>query len=230
VVAHPDLEFILPAGEAAEHWERLVREAGNQLARSGEVSPQVKKLIRQLGHALEEVSQTELAHIDPYLLVALQRGAIQTLLSLGEEAPAAQRRAARLGLERMRQVLRDVAQEAIVSEDQPIKEVVRWLVDTLDAPHAEVAALLSTSPRTLQRWISPSETVQPHGEDAARVKNIARIVNQLRHGLTGQGVLRWFESPHPELKGRSPRGLLEDPRDAGLLTRLAATTRVSGAT
>jgi putative toxin-antitoxin system antitoxin component (TIGR02293 family) len=211
-------------------WEERVRQAGYELARSADVPSRVQEIARGVAQELRRLSRERIASVDPYLLLSLQDGAIQTLLSLDEGDPGEQRQGVRIGLERMRQALRDLADEAVVTDDRPIKEVVRWLVEVLDAPNAEVAHLLGTSPRTLQRWLSKDGRVQPHGEDAARVKFVARICNQLRHVLTGQGVIMWFESPHPELDERQPLTLLSDPEDARMLLRLAADTRVSGAT
>lgn len=225
-----DPELTVLTEDSAAAWEALVEKAGAELKDTRDVPEDVRALVHRLAQSLEHISRHELASADPYLLVSLQGGAIQTLLSLDQEDALRQRGGVRIGLERMRQALRDVADEAHVSDDRPVKDVVMWLVDALDAPYAQVAKLLDTSPRTLQRWLSSIERVQPHGEDAARVKLVARVVNQLRHSMTSQGVIRWFESPHPALKGRPPIALVGDPLDAPGLIRLAAATRVSTAT
>jgi uncharacterized protein (DUF2384 family) len=226
-----DLALTVPTGETAAAWEKLVRDAGAELSRSHEEVPShVREVIGRLAEALESVSQRELAHIDPYFLLSLQRGAIQTLRSLSEVDSLRQKSGVRIGLERMRQALRDVADEAPVSEDLSTKEIVAWLVEQLDSPQDKIAALLGTSTRTLQRWLSKAEPFEPHGDDAARVKLVAKVVNQLRHSLTSQGVVHWFDAPHPILKGKPPSALLGDPQEGRVVVLLAAAARVSGAT
>jgi hypothetical protein len=130
----------------------------------------------------------------------------------------------------MRQALRDVAEADNVSEDRTGKEVARWLTEILDESHAEVAELLEVSPRTLQRWLSTEDSAEPRGSDAARLWVIARVVNQLRHSLSGPGAMRWFFVPHPDLKDGVPADLVADPHATETLLRLAAATRVSVAT
>ena len=80
-----DLLHAVPTEETAAAWEDLVRQAGVELSQGNEVSDHVRSVVERLAEALESISQRELAHIDPYFLVALQSGAIQTLRSLGIE-------------------------------------------------------------------------------------------------------------------------------------------------
>jgi hypothetical protein len=214
-------------------WDQLreeVERAQSSLAAADVVPEEVHELVLQLGHRLEALSDAELQGVDPYLVLALQGGTIQALRAFEMQDAVQGRRAVRIGLERVRQALRDVADEQPLADDRPVKVVVRWLVETLDAPYPRVAGLLRTSPRTLQRWLSLEESTQPRGEDAARVRLVARVANQLRHALTGEGVLRWFESPSAGLGGRSPSELLDDLDEAPYLMRLAASARVSMAT
>jgi uncharacterized protein (DUF2384 family) len=208
----------------------LVAAAEEDLAVADDVSDEVRSLVLRLGDALDDLSRRELASVDPYALVAIQGGAIQALAGL--EAPDARgrRRAVRIGLERVRQALRDLAEEGDVEEGRPIKDVVRWLVEILDAPNPDVARLLGTSARTLQRWLSPEDRTEPRGDDALRVKVVARVTNQLRHAITSEGVFRWFETPHPALRKRPPIELVTDVGGSGRLLALAAATRVGVAT
>lgn len=214
----------------AAEWERLVRLAGDLLGRTDTVPSEIEDLVRSLGKTLAALSRRELASVDPYLVVALQGGALQTLLGLEIDDSAERRRQLRIGLERMRQALRDVDEGEAVGEDRTDKEVVKWLAETLDAPNAAIAELVGTSPRSFQRWLSPQDPAEPRGSDAARLRIVARVVNQLRHSLSGPGVLTWFYSPHPDLKDRQPANLLGSPQATETLIRLAAATRVSAAT
>lgn len=207
-----------------------LRRAQDGLATSGSVSAELREVVLELSGDLERLTQDQRWTLDPYLLVAIQAGTIQALRALEEEDEVLQRRHLRIGLERIRHGLRDAAEEGHVAEARPGKELARWLVQTLDAPNPRVAALLGTSPRTLQRWISPGDPAQPRGDGAARVKLVARITQQLRHAITAEGVIRWFESPQAVLHGRAPMELLGTADAAGELIRLAAATRVSVAT
>jgi hypothetical protein len=63
--------------------------------------------------------------------------------------------------------------------------------------------------RQLQRWLSEDGS-DPQADDAARIRAVGSVVNQLRHVFTGPGVMSWFEREHPVLKQR-PIEMLEDP-------------------
>lgn len=213
-------------------WDRLrddVERAQSALATAEVVPDEVHEVVLRLGDRLEAIAGADLLAADPYFILAIQSGTIQALRALDLDDPAQERRGVRIGLERVRQALRDVSDEGASAEDRDPKLVVRWLVETLDASYPRVAELLQTSPRTLQRWLSQGST-QPRGEDAARVGVVAKVTNQLRHVLTGEGVLRWFESPRADLGGRTPAELLADLDEAPHLIRLAASARVSVAT
>jgi hypothetical protein len=54
---------------------------------------------------------------------------------------------------------------------------------------------------------------------------VARIVNQLRHSLTGPGVVEWFEHPRADLAGAAPSAVLDDPGKLELLITAAAASR-----
>jgi uncharacterized protein (DUF2384 family) len=213
-------------------WDQIredVERAQSALAAVEVVPDEVHKVVLRLGDRLEAISDSELQGVDPYVVLAIQGGTIQALRAFEMKNNIQVRRGVRVGLERVRQALRDVADESALADDRPVKLVVRWLVETLDAPNPRVAELLQTSPRTLQRWLSPDAT-QPRGEDASRVRLVAKVTNQLRHVLTGEGVLRWFESPSVALSERRPAELLANLEEAPRLIKLAASSRVSVAT
>ena len=210
-------------------WDRLrddVEHAQIALATADAVPRNVRQVVLRLGDRLEAMAGAELLAVDPYVILAIQGGTIQALRALDLDDATDARRGVRIGLERVRQALRDVDDERASGEDRDPKLVVRWLVEILDAPHPRVAELLQTSPRTLQRWLS-QEPTQPRGEDAARLRVVAKVTNQLRHALTGEGVLRWFETARADLGGRTPASLLADLDEAPHLIRLAASARVT---
>ena len=174
--------------------------------------------------------ETGLESVDPYLAEGLLGGAVVCLKALRDDDVARSRRELRLGLEQVRQALRDVLAEHPVSADQSAKAVARWLADTVSVPQAEVARILDVSPRTFQRWLSETDTAAPTGDDEMRLRIVARLVNHLRHSFTGPGALRWLERPHPQLGDRPPISLLGDEATYPALTQLAARARSMVAT
>jgi hypothetical protein len=115
-----------------------------------------------------------------------------------------------------------------VSEDRPIGDVVRWLDDKLGAvAQPRKAELLDVAGRTYQRWLSEHESATPSGDDEWRVRLVARIVNQLRHSLSGPGVVEWFAHARDELDGQSPKDLLSSPDRAEDLLNVALASRAS---
>lgn len=206
-----------------------LEEANNLLARSRSIPDDVAKLVQRLSETVDQTSSAQVAGVDPYLALAFQRGLIGALRAL-DLKPASERRAPlRVSIERMRQALRDMEEGLHVSEDESTKPIVQWLAAVLDVSTSRMAALLEVHPRTLQRWISQQDQASPHGEEARRVRVIARVANHLRHAFTGPGVVRWLERPHPALDERSPIEVLRDDHDAERLVNLAAAARSSSA-
>lgn len=169
------------------------------------------------------------AGTDPQLLWELARGALRASWALELPNAAARRRELRLGLEQMRQVLVEIGEEEPVSDARPAKEVARWLAQATDLPQRRLAALVGVGERTFQRWVSATDATAPEGDDARRLRIVARIVAQLRHALTGGGVVAWFERPRADLGGARPAELLDDPDRTMELLGLAAGMRDSSA-
>lgn len=205
--------------------ERELAERNLQLARETEVSEDLRLYLEQLADDIAALTNEAPGDIDPYLLLAANGALIRALRVLGSGDLPTERREIRTHLEQMRQVFRDIAEGGPLYEDRPAKEIAQWLASVLETSQASLAELLGVSTRTFQRWLSEENTAGPEGEDARRVRVVARIANHLRHALTGPGVVRWFSLPHPQLDGRRPLDLLDDPSDADRLATLAASTR-----
>lgn len=196
-----------------------------QLGREAEISQDLRLYLDQLADDVATLTHEAPTEIDPYLLLAAQGALIRALRVLdSDDAPAA-RREMRTRLEQMRQVFRDIAEGGPLYEDRPAREIARWLAAVLDASQASLAELLGVSTRTFQRWLSEESAGGPEGEDARRVRVVGRIANHLRHALTGPGVVHWFDLPNPQLGGRRPLELLDDPSAAERLANLAASAR-----
>ncbi len=222
---------MLPAVDPglAEKLEEQLRAANVRLAREKEVPKELDELVRELSLRVLEIPPAEASGIDPYILLHLQRGVIASLRALDVQQGAVKRRELRIALERMRQAVRDIRDGTPVADDVPVKDVLRWLVETLDVPQASIAEVLDVNPRTFQRWLSTTDRSEPHDEDALKVRVLSRVTNQLRHGFSGPGVFAWLVRPHPDLKGESPLALLDKRQNFEHLERIAAAARSSAA-
>jgi hypothetical protein len=196
------------------------------LAGSREVPAEVWDFVTQMTSRLGNLDVQRWQTIDPYLHSIFLRGFAQASEALGKRDTVAGRRLLRVGLERMRHALEEIAEVSRMGDQQP-KELVRWLEKTIDVPQRELASVLGVDLRKLQRWLHDSP--KPEGDDALRVQVVARIVNELRHSLTAVGVLRWFDRPRQELGEKPPRALLDDVESIPRLLRLAASIRHSDA-
>ena len=204
-------------------------ELGSRMIGERELGEDVREAIREIAAQIGEASEHELPAADPYLLVALQQAAFRAWRATANDDPAAARRDVRIAIEQMRQAFRDIAEARPLDEDVPSKEVAQWLAHALDVSQPRLAELLAISPRQLQRWLSESDAAAPSGEDARRVRVVAQIVQQLRHALSGPGVVSWFSIEQRDLGG-SPRALLDDAALAPSLVRAATRARSHGAT
>jgi transcriptional regulator with XRE-family HTH domain len=163
--------------------------------------------------------------IDSYLLEIFMRGLAQVNSAASRKTDPEARRSLRLGFERMRHALEEIAGASPISEERSPKDVVRWLAKTIPVSQQELANVLGVERRKLQRWLNESSS--PEGDDALRVAAVARVVNQLRHAFTPIGVLRWFDRPRRELGGRKPKALLTNVEKLPRLVTLAASARHS---
>jgi hypothetical protein len=203
-------------------------EANRRLARERDVPPAIVELVRSLADALADLDPDQIDQ-DPYLLLEVEKAQVRALRALDEEDPVAERRATRLALEYLRALFQRMAEYAPVSEERPAKEIARWVASRLEVPQREIAEALGITPRTFGRWASEQESQAPSGEDARRLRILARLVADLRFALTGPGVIAWLSRPLPELGGAPPVQLLADPDAAPRLLQLARSARSSGA-
>jgi hypothetical protein len=204
--------------------------ATGHLATSRKIPEEVEQAVYNVADARERMPGGELNEIDPYLLVALDKGLLGAFKSFRSAVPPeAARRRMRVALEQIRQALRDLGDEGPVAETRPAKELAQWMDAALDVPQTEMANLLGVSSRQYQRWVSLTDPTEPHGKDAARLRMLARLVAHLRHAWTGPGVVMWLTSPHPSLDGVTPASLLTDIESFPRLRRLASAARSSRA-
>lgn len=214
-----------PEPEDSQRFQEEISAENLVLAREREIPASTRIWLGQVADGVASLPQTFPLAVDPYLFAAAHRALLGAMRAADHDNPVAARRHLRMRLEQLRQVYRDITEGGPLYEDRSAKEIICWLVDVLDAPQARVAELFSVSPRTLQRWASPSDPVAPDGHDARRVRIVAATVNHLRHALTGRGALEWFELPHPALGGSRPLDLIDELDAGARLTALAASAR-----
>jgi uncharacterized protein (DUF2384 family) len=207
--------------------EAQLADQNELLGRERGVPESVRLFVEVLADQLASAPAEATLRTDPYLLVSLQRSMIAALRAIEREDDEAARAELRIRLEQLRHVYRDLADVRPVFEDRPASELLQWLDEELAVPQPRLAAILGVSPRTLQRWLSPSGSATPADADADRVRLVASVVAHLRHSLTGRGVIGWFERPHPMIEDRAPKQLLDEPEALQRLSRLAASTRSS---
>lgn len=215
-LAHPD-----PLVELAADYLPRVTAAQQAMTLERGLPTAVYELVDELADRL--AAPSSYTAIDPYLrnnlLVALLAGE-KSLRAANEDD---RRSRVRIALEQVRQVLRDVSDEAPAAESADTAAVVRFIDDTLSVPQHDIAELLGVHVRTLQRWLKGE--AKPEGDDEARVRMVAKTLAHLRHMYTAPGVVRWFSRPHAALGGRPPIALLDDPVKASELVRVAAQSR-----
>jgi hypothetical protein len=202
-------------------------EANARLARERETPASVVKLVEAVSDAIADGDDVEAAQINPWLWIRLQSAAIRAQAALRDDDPE-RRRQLRLALEQMRFLFARIAERVPIGEDRTAHEVALWLETALSSvSQPRKAGLLGVSRRTYQRWISERDSAQPSSDDERRLRVVARIVNQLRHSLTGPGVVDWFENARADLGGETPSAALDDPDKLEPLIVAAAASRGS---
>jgi hypothetical protein len=185
-----------------------VNDATKLLQRSTTVPEGVIGLIDSFESALGGATPSRL-EADPYLAVALWAAAFRTQKALRHDNAELQRRDVRVALEQFRQALRNIVENQPYNDDAAIGDVLARTVETVAAPQKTLADLLGVSVRQLQRWLG-ADGPQPAADDAARIRVVGQVINQLRHSFTGPGAVAWFYRRHPVL-GQPPVELLDDP-------------------
>lgn len=199
--------------------------ATSVLAASRAVDEDVTQAVEHLVTVVGRMTPDQFAGGDPYLVEALLVGTVGCAAALWSGPGEAGRRELRVPLERTRQALRDLIAEHPVSADVPAKEIARWVVGVAGVPQQDVAEVIGVAPRTVQRWVSATDTTRPSGAEEVRLRTVARAVDQLRWSMTPAGVVLWLRRPHPALGDRRPCDVLDEPGAYAELYRLAAASR-----
>jgi hypothetical protein len=205
---------------------RRVAALNMELAREREIPDRIAAAVDDIVSSMSETGTEQWLTISPELAMHVLRSIIDAQQALiRPDEGLAPRNALRSALGRLSQALGLIAEGSPVSPDRSPKEVARWLIETLDVPQREIAAVLGVPLRTFQRWVSAAERAEPEGEDSDRLRVLAAVVNQLRFGLTGSGIIRWFDVKNAWLDGKRPRTLLSDPLEQPRLLSAARALR-----
>jgi uncharacterized protein (DUF2384 family) len=203
-----------------------VNAATKLLQRSKMVPGEVAQLVDSFERILGAATPLRL-EADPYLTTMLWAAAFRAEKALRHDNDEQQRRDVRIALEQFRHALRDIIENQPYSDDAPARDVLSKTAEILAAPQKTLADLLGVSVRQLQRWLAHDGT-EPAADDAARIRVVGQVVNQLRHSFTGPGVVAWFNREHPVL-GQRPIELLDDPLRYPALLGAATAARAMSA-
>jgi hypothetical protein len=212
IVAAPKLDSLLDR----------VNTATKLLQRSTTVPDEVIELVDSFEATLGAATPLQL-DADPYLTTTLWAAAFLAEKALRHDDAQQQRRDVRIALEQFRHALRDIVENQPYNDNTAVRDVLANTADILAAPQKTLAELLGVSTRQLQRWLA-HDGAEPTADDAARIRIVGQLVNQLRHSFTGPGVVSWFDREHPEL-GQQPITLLGDPLRYPTLLAAATATR-----
>jgi DNA-binding transcriptional regulator YiaG len=209
-----------PDAAAAE-----VQRLNDKLSVEPTIPAEIVDAVRDLAAGVDRTNLRRWEAIDPRHAVIVLHSAVSAQRALEDPDSPAARDQLRLALENIRQALAAIAEREAVSDDRTPKQIVQWLAERTEVSQARLAELLGVSARQLQRWLSTSEQAQPEGEDARRVRVIARLVNQLRFVLSPAGTVEWFGWPRSDLGQRRPLDVLGDPAAEPTLTTIAGSIR-----
>jgi hypothetical protein len=210
------LDLAQPAAAAA-----VVDALNDRLASEARVPGDVAAEVAALAAAVRATPLDRWTAADPYLALLVHRAVLDAQAAVEDSA----RDGLRIALERLSHALAALGEAEEVGDGRTPKELARWLVTVVDVPQRDLADLLGVDLRRFQRWISTRERTQPEGEEARRLRALARVVAQLRHAFTPAGVVAWFDWARPELGGVTPRELLADPVRLPDLVLAAGSTR-----
>jgi hypothetical protein len=204
-----------------------------------EIAEWVQAILEHGGEADAEQAQRFIATYDRLTTrlnseppPALPEQAVSTIRKLIIQGMEAERRDRPIDLlndllvcaEGIRHVIRDVLDGDVPVDPQDAAALIQQIEEWLPGINrVEIAALLGTTPRTLQRWASSRPTPTP------RAVLVARLVALLRHGWTAPGVVAWFTRTRRDLGNQTPLEVLSDPARERDLLELARAGRAQHA-
>jgi hypothetical protein len=194
--------------EVVDLWQERVHAALDEVPiADGDVFARWAETARQLSEAIDHavppsLDPEEVSEIRGDLLAI-----VQSVLAHDPKHPLDSYEQALLRLEAIRHVIRDA-----IDRHLPGEHDARALIDGIEdalprVGRRELAALLGTSERSLQRILASERPIEP----SRRLLLVARLVELLRRGWTPEGVVAWLTRPRPALDGASALDVIDDP-------------------
>jgi hypothetical protein len=194
--------------EVVDLWqERVSRALAEVPVADGDVFERWAETVRQLSEAIDHavppsLHAEEVAEIRGDLLAI-----VQSVLAHDPRRPLDSYEQALLHLEAIRHVIRDALDQHVPGETDA-RALIAGLEHALPrVGRRELAHLLGTSDRSLQRILASRTAVEP----TRRLLLVARLVELLRRGWTPEGVVAWLGRPRPALDGASVLDAIDDP-------------------
>lgn len=194
--------------DVVDEWRTTVQRALAEVPiADGEVLERWAATVRTLSEAIDHavppsLDAEQVAEIRGDLLAI-----VQSVLTHDTAHPFDSYEQTLLHLEAIRHVVRDVLDQHVPGEHDA-RAVIAGLEDALGrVGRKELAQLLGTSERSIQRILASDEPVAP----SRRLLLVARLVELLRRGWTEEGVMAWLARPRPALDGRAPLDVIDDP-------------------
>ncbi len=199
--------------DALEQFEELVTDWSRQLLKALNQTPLPSDYLDRWRHTAgrlsEAINRSAPPSLDPEQLAEIRGELLEILQSVTEgdpQRPLDSVEAALLGLEAIRHIVRDALDRQAPGEGDA-RTLLKGLEETLPrVGRKELADLLGTSERSLQRILASTTPVEP----GRRLQTVARLVSLLRRGWTPEGVLAWFHRPRLELDGESAIEAIDD--------------------
>ena len=199
--------------DALERYEALVADWSRQLLEALEDIPLPSDYLDRWRHTAgrlsEAINHSAPPSLDPEQLAEIRGELLDILQRVADgdpERPLDSVEAALLSLEAIRHIIRDVLDGQAPGEGDA-RTLLIGLEETLPrVGRRELAELLGTSERSLQRILASPTPV----ESGRRLQLVARLVSLLRRGWTPEGVIAWFHRPRPELGGESVIEAIDD--------------------
>lgn len=194
-------------------FEELVEQSSRQLLEALSQTPIPADYVDRWQHTASRLSDAINRSTPPSLdaeQVAEIRGELlemmQRVADHDSARPLDSVETALLGLEAIRHIVRDA-----LDQQAPGEGDARALMHELEhalprVSRKDLAALLGTSDRSIQRTLASESPVFP----TRRLVIVARIVPLLRRGWTPEGVVAWFHRSRPELEEHSVAEVIDD--------------------
>jgi DNA-binding transcriptional regulator YiaG len=180
-------------------------------------SEQTKLALKEIVH---KIISADLRSRDAASSVELERYAAIVSEQLNESGNDTAYDNLRLGLSTIADLITQLQELAPLRQSSA--ETLSRLNALLGVAQSDLAELLGTNIRSLQRWMAAESLPRP--PEAQRLSLVATLAEKLVRAYTGPGVVEWFHRDRPQLNGAKPVDLLDDIEEYPSLMALAGAT------